>query len=128
MKVAMDHDLVPFRFQILEPSDKGAIFRETAAMMVIGNDQERANLHAVMRQLPDDFLHARSSRRCDIMHGNHQRLALRFRGKLEDRRERCRSGAGHAGFSISIRRQTSVIALAETSHSRRPYLAIRTIF
>lgn len=109
MKITVDHDLVSLPFQILKPANEGAIFRERAAMVIVRHHEQRANRNPMMRKVRQNCFHYKSSRRRNVMHGNDQSFPIRFRRKSEDGGQRCRSGAGHAGFSIPSGTQTSLI-------------------
>jgi hypothetical protein len=129
MKITMDHDLVSLRFQIPKPPHETVIFRGRAVVMVIRNYQQGANRNSVAGKLRHNFRHRCSSRWCYVVHGDDQSFAIGFRRKREHGRQRCRSGAGHAGFSISTREQTSLIATAPSEGFRQiphPSLAART--
>src|ERR1700682_2165040 len=69
----------------------------------------------MMDQLGEDLLDASLARGRDVMHGNHESGALRFRREREDGRQRRRTGPGHAGFSVSTGAQTSPIAMLSPS-------------
>ena len=51
-----------------------------------------------MSQLGDDFCDAGLSGRRDVVNGNDQGRALRFRREREEGRQRRRTGSGHAGI------------------------------
>src|SRR5256714_9715345 len=66
--------------------------------MIVWNDQERADRDAMVRQLGEDLGDARLGRRGDVVDGNDQGSALRFRREREEGRQRRRTGSGHAGI------------------------------
>ena len=69
----------------------------------------------MMRQLRHDLFHSRAGRRRNVMDRNDQRIRVRSAESAKMEEQRCRSGAGHAGFSIPSGPQTSLIGRVGTS-------------
>jgi hypothetical protein len=113
MKISVNDNFMPGCFQLPEPRDEFPVLCPGPSMMVIGNDQERAMIDPVSRQLRKDVRHDRLRSRRDVVDRNHQKIFSRA-GCRYDRQKLRGRNRGHLGkFSTpsSLRTRANYLAI-----------------
>ena len=79
MKISVDHDFVPGRFQGAQPGNELSILHRRALMVVIRNNQQRAMANSFLVQFRNDLANDRLRRGRDVVNRDYQKILSRAR-------------------------------------------------
>ena len=101
MKITVDHDFVPVRFQRSEPCHEFAVLGERPLVVIIRHHKNRTNAHAVRAQFRNNRACDLLSARGDVVQRHDDGIGRGAGGRNERKELRCRNYAHIANFLSS---------------------------